>query len=53
MSQVQAIANLCEQCGHIWIPKAAAPVHCPSCKSRKWNGLSKKAERKRDENVDS
>ncbi len=23
--------NECRRCGHIWIPRVAAPIYCPLC----------------------
>lgn len=37
------IAQICEQCGHIWTPRVFPVTLCPSCKSKRWNE-PKKAE---------
>lgn len=42
MSQIKLTANHCDVCGHNWLPTVNAPKHCPKCKSRLWNGSTKK-----------
>ena len=40
MAQVQVMANQCERCGHIWMPRRESttePRVCPSCKSPYWD----------------
>jgi predicted Zn-ribbon and HTH transcriptional regulator len=39
MGKVTVQANLCERCGHVWVPNGPRgnPRVCPKCKSPWWN----------------
>ena len=39
--KIIVVQNICEQCGHIWIPRAKISVTCPGCQSLKWDCKTK------------
>jgi hypothetical protein len=52
MSQLQATINVCDKCGHAWIPNPSVTyTHCTSskCRSRKWNHSAKCAAQRKTE----
>ena len=33
---IEDLALTCQRCGHVWLPRKAAPDLCPKCKSYLW-----------------
>lgn len=42
MAYIQKLIAQCDLCGHQWIPSIDFPLHCAKCKSRLWNGTTRK-----------